>query len=228
MDKIALARKKKRKLIKEQVKQNRINELWEEANRYADQKHLPKISKNSKTLQQVYKATKQVDSQVVVKSAVISLVCSIYVLLEKYDFDKSNVLTYATKLQQFIKAVISSERPISKLMEELKDEFDVDILNRCSIFHKLTENEIYSYGLEEAVILSTTNNWPYMVTLCVYSLVYDLNWSQDILNDFIDELNKHYKIILNDMHKLHEFKEKILNTVNVDIDLNSGLMKEIL
>lgn len=99
MNKQAIRLKKKRKALKEQDIQNKINKIWDE---FKNVTNNPNLKKDKNLMIQLYKTVKKVDSDSMIKSAVISLIISLLILKNNYNFDKNELIQYSIRLQKFI------------------------------------------------------------------------------------------------------------------------------
>lgn len=228
MDKQALKLKKKRKILRNIEQEHKLNKLKDEINEYSILKTKSKINMSKKELINFYKHTKKIDGEVLTMSAIISLVCSVYVLNNFYNYDKEKILNYAKKLQRLIKSIVSAERPILKLIDEINEEYDIDIFKCCNSVPKLFNKDINKYNMNDIIIKSTTENYPYMLALCIYDLMYDLEWSRDDIISFINRNIKIYNDILNDTNNLETFKNDLIIKSKIDINLSTGLLTEVI
>ena len=168
MNKQAQKLKAKRRAEREAAKMEKLNKMWDEMETYSEESGRPKMKKTKEQMLKVYNATKEIDSKVLNKSGVISLVCSLIVLYKHYNFDKEKILNYAGRLRNFIIRLGENKRPISLLIEEIEKDYNVSIIERCQDLPRLTMNEFNKYNMEETIIKSTVDNFPYFITINAY------------------------------------------------------------
>lgn len=228
MNKQALKLKKKRRAAKEKEKNEKMKDILEEVNRYADSKNLPRMKNDRVTLETMYKATQHIDNKILIMSGVVSLTCFIHTLGIDYNYDTEILLKHAKRLQKFIKLVVSADRPIHKLIDEIEYDFNVNILDKCKDLPKLGDVDISKYNMDEMIIKSTNTNYPYMLVLMIYNIAYDSQWTAQNVNDFVDIMNTKCLNILNDTSTLEVYKNEILSSCKVDINLTNGVVKEII
>ena len=234
MNKHAKKLKDKRRAERQAIKNEKLNKLWDEMDKYSESSGRPKMKKTKEQMLKVYKATKEVDAKVLTKTGVVALVCSLIVLYKHYNFDKANLLKYAGKLRKFILGLVDNQRPISMLMEEIENDYDVTIMERCQNLPRLQMSEYNKYNMEETIIKSTLDNFPYFITLNAYTfmnyLVYieEKTWNSKDLELFISETFKLYETILTDCLYLKTLNDILMSERDICVNLTTGTINEII
>lgn len=235
MNKQALKLKKQRRALKEKEKQEKMNKLWNEMTQYSDNSGLPKLKKTKEQMLKIYNATKYVDNKVITKTGVVSLISSLIALKEEFAYDSTSLIRFATRLKSFIISFTSCNRPISKIIEEIELDYNVDIRHRCSELPKLTMNDFNKYDMEDTIIKSTVDNIPYFLAINAYTFMNDLTysvkgkcWNHADLESFVNKAFNIYTNILNDTSKLKSYNDKLKNDDKLDVNLDTGALREIL
>ena len=235
MNKQAKKLKDKRRAEREASKMEKLNKIWDEMESYSEESGRPKMKKTKEQMLKLYNATKEIDSKVLSKSGVISLVCSLVVLYKHYNFDKEKILNYAGKLRKFIIRLGENKRPISLLIEEIEKDYNVSIIERCQNLPRLTMNEFNKYNMEETIIKSTVDNFPYFITMNAYVfmnylifVVKEKSWNAEDLELFISEAFKLYKNILTDVMYLKTLNDILMNEREICVNLTTGTVNEII
>ena len=234
MNKQALRLKQKRRADREAAKVEKINKIWDEMSQYTDKTGVAPLKKTKEQMLKVYRATKEVDMKILNKTGVIALVCSLIVLYKYYDFDKESILKYASNLRKFILNIGENKRPISNLMEEIEEDYHVSIMERCQNLPRLQINEYNKYTMEETIIKSTVDNFPYFITINAYcfmnllTFTYSKSWNSEDLENFISNSFIMYERILNDIKYLHILNEILMTNCQICVNLNNGTVNEII
>ena len=230
MNKQALKLKKQRRLLKEQEKQKRIDRTWNEMVAFTNKYNLP-LKEKKKEKYNIYKAVKEMNNKITVKTGVIVIICSL-MSLYKCQYDKEEILQYSERLRLFILSMTSNNRSFNKILEELRDDFKIDVIKLCKNIPKLKDEELYKYDIEECIIKSTVEEYPYLLSTCIYAfinaIIYDNIVDEKQLNIFIDFHIEYYKNIINDISLLNKYKKFIYKQYKLDVNLKTGLLKEIL
>lgn len=233
MNKQALKLKKKRRLEKENEKLRKINKAWDEMNDYIKSHNLPELKKTKEQMVKVYKTAENINSKILEKSGVISLVCSLVTLIKKYSYNTDEILDYSKKLKNCINRTITSNHAISNILEEIEHDYNVDILSRCNDLPKIDTFYIRD-DMNKSIISATVKNFPYFIALNAYThmnlIMYSnqKSWNKDDLTIFISNCFKEYKNILIDNKYLEILRDFILSNTNIYVDLNNGNVKEII
>lgn len=235
MDKRAKQLKIKRRMERENIKNEKLNKMWDEMNKYGEETGRPQMKKSKEQLIKMYKATKEVDNQILNKSGVISLICSLMTIYKHYDCSTEQILTYAKKLRKFIIDMVENKRSVGLLIDEIEKDYNVPILQRCCNLPRLQMSEYNKYNMEETIIKSTVDNFPYFITINAYVfmnyLVFsnkDKIWNTEDLELFISESFKMYEEVLNDSLYLNNLNEILINERNIHVNLSTGVVKEII
>lgn len=229
MNKQALKLKKKRKALREQEIQNKINKIWDE---FKDVTNNPNLKQDKELMLKLYKTVKQVDNDSMIKSGVISLVISLIVLKDFYNFTKSELINYSVRLQKFIYHFTSEHKSVNDFIYELEHDYNVDITNRFNEFPKLTLDSIRGIDNDELIIKTTIDNIKYFLAISAYSFMNYLSyskgkvWNSDDLENFISKFIILYKNILDDVSKLSEYNKNLYD-FGLYINLDNGNLKEL-
>ena len=222
MNKQAIRLKKKRKALKEQDIQNKINKIWDE---FKNVTNNPNLKKDKNLMIQLYKTVKKVDSDSMIKSAVISLIISLLIL-------KNELIQYSIRLQKFINHFTSENKSVNDFIYELEHDYEVNINNRFDDFPKLSLESIRGINNEELIIKTTIDNIKYFLAISAYSFMNYISyskgkiWNSNDLETFISKFIIIYKSILDDVSKLSEYHQKLYD-FGLYINLNNGNLKEI-
>lgn len=234
MNKQALRLKQKRRAEREAVKAEKINKVWDEMSQYSDETGRTPLKKTKEQMLKVYNATREVDTKILNKAGVISLVCSLIILYKEYNFDKEAMLKYAGKLRRFIISIGENKRPISALMEEIEKDYKVSIMERCQNLPRLQMNEYNKYNMEETIIKSTVDNFPYFITINAYTFMNYLaftlekSWNTEDLERFVSKAFEFYKTILTDCLYLKTLNDILINERNICVNLTTGTVNEVI
>lgn len=235
MNKQAKKLKDKRRAEREAIKNEKLNKIWNNMESYSEETGRPKMKKTKEQMLKVYNATKEVDTKILNKTGVISLVCSLIVIYKQYNFDKEKILNYAGRLRKFILNIGESKRPVSKLIEEIEKDYNVPILQRCQDLPRLQMHEFNKYNMEETIIKSTVDNFPYFITLNAYTfmnyLTYNIDgkcWNSEDLELFVSETFIMYKRILEDAMYLKTLNDVLINERGICVNLTTGTVNEII
>ena len=180
MNKQALKLKKKRRAEREREKEQYINKIWNEMSKVNTDNGLPQFKKTKEQMLKVYKATKQMDSEIIKKTAIITLVCSLFTLLYSYEFYKEDLLRYSRKLKNFIIDFAKTNKSASNLIEEIENDYDVEIHNKCKKLPALKTNEFNIYSMEDTIITSTVDNLPFFIAINAYTFMNELAYTNNL------------------------------------------------
>lgn len=235
MNKQAKKLKDKRRAEREAIKNEKLNKMWDEMNSYSEEAGRPKLKKTKEQMLKVYHATKEVDIKILNKTGVISLVCSLIILYKHYNFDKEKILGYAGRLRKFILSIGENKRPVSALIEEIEKDYNVSILQRCQDLPRLQMREFNKYNMEETIIKSTVDNFPYFITINAYAFmnyltfsIEEKSWNAEDLEIFVSESFKLYKNILTDTMYLKTLNDILMNERDICVNLTTGTVNEII
>ena len=235
MNKHAQKLKAKRRAEREAAKNEKLNKIWDEMSKYNEEMGHPKMEKTKEQMLKVYRAKKDVDNKVLNKTGVISLVCSLVILYKHYQFDKQTILGYAGKLRNFIINIGKNKRPVSLLMTEIEQDYKVSILQRCQNLPQLKMNEFNKYNMDDTIIKSTVENFPYFIAINAYvfmnyltSINNDVCWNSKDLEIFVSESFKLYKNILTDTMYLKTLNDILIDERDICVNLTTGTVSEII
>ena len=229
MNKQALKLKKKRKELKKQEIENKIDKIW---NEFKDITNNPNLKKDKKLMITLYKTVKQLDNNSMIKSGVISLVISLIILKNVYNFDKQDLIQYSIRLQKFIYNFTSKNKSINDFIYELEHDYKVNINNRFDDFPKLSLDSVKDIDNNELVIKTTIDNIKYFLAISAYSFMNYLSYSKDImwnscdLEKFIGNFIIFYRNIICDVSKLQKYNQELYD-FGLYVNLDNGNLKEI-
>ena len=234
MNKRALRLKQKRRMEREALKSEKINKLWDEMSNYNKEFGLVPLRKTKEQMLKFYNAVKEVDKRSVNKTGVISLVCSLVVLYKYYNFNKDNMLNYVKNLHDFILFIGESKRPLLTLVEEIEKDYKVCIMKRCENLPRLHMNEYNKYNMEDTIIKSTVDNFPYFIAMNAHvfmnylSFNFNKNWNSDDLELFISNVFSYYKNVLADTLFLKTLNDILMSERKICVNLTTGTVNEII
>lgn len=234
MNKQAQKLKAKRRAEKEAAKLEKINKVWEDISQYSESNGLPTMKKTKEQMLKVYNARKQVDAKVLNMSGVLALLCSLITLYNNFNFDKEQLLKYSNKLRLFIINVTKNNRDVLSLMEEIEKDYNVPIVSRCQNLSGLRMNEFNKYPMDETIIKSTVDNFPYFICINAYcfmnllAFTYSKSWNSEDLENFISNSFIIYERILNDIEYMHTLNNILITNCQICVDLNTGNVSEII
>lgn len=235
MNKQALKLKQKRKAEREAIKLEKMNRMWDDMTNYSIENGRPQIKKSKEQLLKVYNATRKVDGDILKKTGVVTLVCSLVVLYKEFNFSTNQLLEYSDKLRRFIISLGKSSRSISLLQEEIEKDYNVDILNRAQNLPRLNINEYNKYNMEDMIIKSTVDNYSYFMVITAYTFMNYLSftnqnicWNHDDLEKFISCNFEFYNKILNDSLYLKTLNDILMNEVCIFVNLSTGSINKII
>ena len=234
MNKQALKLKQKRRAEKEAMKAEKINKVWNEISQYNNETGKISLKKTKEQMLKVYTVTKEINKKISCKTGVISLVCSLITLYKYYNFDKESILKYASILRKFIISIGENKRPISESMEEIERDYNVPIMERCQNLPRLKIDNYNKYNMEEIIIKSTVDNFPYFITINAYvfmnylAFTLEKSWNTEDLELFISKAFKFYEIILTDYLYLKTLNNILINELHISVNLNTGTVSKII
>lgn len=233
MNKQALKLKKQRRALREQEKQLKKEALWDEMTESAKLSGLPPLEKTQAQMEKVYRATKQIDNEVMVKTAIVSLVCSLKTLKDKFDYTKADLLRYSKFLRDFIIHFTSAQRPLLKIIGELEEDYDIPLTEKCKSLTPLNDNTVRYLSKSDTIIKATHSQAYYFIGMNAYAFMNDyaynfkVAWNRETLEIFIDNLIELFDSILIDTSKLIDYNKEMLESSEIDVNLNTGTVREI-
>lgn len=224
-DKRAKQLKNRRRMEKEAEKNAKIQKVLKSVNTYYEQHNMPLIS--NKKAKMVYHKLKEVDDDVITKSAVLSLLCTLYVLYKHYDYSIDDLMKYGKRLQNFIKLVVNHGRPIKKIIEEIEVDYDINFVEECKDIPRLTNELAMKLSPQEIRWKSTSDNYTYFLTLNVYILIMDFDWETNQIKKFINENKEVYLQILNNIEYRFTLQDILKKECKLYVNLDTGCIVNI-
>lgn len=184
-------------------------------------------------MEKVYRATKQIDNEVMVKTAIVSLVCSLKTLKDKFDYAKADLLRYSKFLRDFIIHFTSAQRPLLKIIGELEEDYDIPLTEKCKSLTPLNNNTVRYLSKSDTIIKATHSQAYYFIGMNAYAFMNDyaynfkVAWNKETLEIFIDNLIELFDSILIDTSKLIDYNKEMLESSEIDVNLNTGTVREI-
>lgn len=212
--------KKKRRECKQAIKQAKIQKVLDSVNTYYKEHNMPVLS--NKQAQIVYKKLKEVDNDVITKSAVASLLCTLYVLYKYYNYSTDELCNYSRRLQNFIKLVVEQGRSIRQLIEEIELDHNINFIDECKDLPRVANKDVDVLTTNEIRWKSTSDNYGYFLTLNVYILIMDFSWEHNQIKKFVKENKDVYLQILNNIEYRLVLKDILLKECSLDINLDTG------
>lgn len=234
MNKQALKLKQKRRKEKESIKNEKLNKMWDELNQYNIESGKPALKKSKEQMLNVYKATKQVDAKVHTKTGVIALVCSLIILYKYYERNIDELLKYSNQLRKFILFMGKNNYSMTMIMEEIEKDYNVPIIQLCKSLPRLSMNEYNKYNMEDTIIKSTVDNFPYFIGMNAHVfmnyLAFDFGicWNHKDLNLFITKSISLYKKILQDSLYLKTLNDILINECDICVNLTNGNVNTVI
>jgi hypothetical protein len=120
-------------------------------------------------------------------------------------------------------------------MEEIEQDYKVPIMKRCQNLPRLQMSEFDKYNMEETIIKSTVDNFPYFITMNAYSFMNYLThcieekiWNTNDLELFISEAFKLYNNILTDAMYLKTLNDILMDERDICVNLTTGTVNKII
>lgn len=235
MNKQAKKLKNKRRAEREAIKNENINKAWDNMTYYSTSAGCKPMKKTKEQMLKVYNATKEIDAKILNKSGVITLIISLIVLYKCYHYNKEQLISYAKRLRTFILNLGKNERPVSLLMDEIENDYNVSINDKCKIFSRVQMSDIDVRHMEDTIIKCTVDNFPYFITINTYTFMNHLInideskvWNSEDLEMFLSESIVLYNRILTDTKYLNVLNDILTNERDVRVDLDTGTIHEII
>ena len=234
MDKTALQLKKKRKQIKEEIKKQKINKTWDDINKYARDSGHNELTKSSKKMLEVYRIRKSIDNKILTKCSVIALLCSIKVINKKFNLNTHQIIEFAEKLKRFIITIGNNNRDLNMLLDDFNRDYGVSILDKCKDLPQLNSNEVRTNNMDDVIIKSTTDNFPYLLCITLttfmnYMLMsHKKVWNKVDIVIFVDNVLSIYKSILLNTSQLQVVHNELINECKIHVNLDNGNITELI
>lgn len=219
MNKQALKLKEKRRSERLNNKLKEKEKLFDAFNQYRKNQNLNCFAKNNENLQLVNKYIRQVDGDILSKSGVNTLVISIYILFTKFNYSKTNVISYAKKLKMYIDNIALNKISINLIEKELTLDYDIDIFNLRKKYENVKTLDM---------IQLSVNYFPYFLMLSLYAYMNieskrsNDSWTKHKMNEFVNHVNDQYENIINKKINICKLKSILSNNYGVDVNLQTG------
>lgn len=234
MNKRALKLKKQRRLERENEKQLKKEKVWNDMITSTNYSELHNLKKTQVELDRVYNAVKRIDKEVMVKAAVVSLVCSLKVLKDNFNYDKTALIRYGKHLRDFINQLTDLNRPILKIIYEIEHDYDIPLKNMCDSLHILTDVEADTLNRVDTIIKATHSHAYYFIGLNAYTFMNDYvythktMWNKEQLTIFVNAIIKLFNSVLINTGNLKNYNIELLETSKIDVNLQTGTIREII